>query len=1462
MYFKKLELFGFKSFANRTRLIFEPGVTAVVGPNGVGKCLHESSLVLLADGSRKKIAELVEEAFENLEVEKLNDGLCARNLPSQLEVLTLNPKTLKIETKGVSAFIKRKAPRYILDIKTKSGRRIKCTHYHPFFTLQDGVLKSIEAEELKVGVKIATPRFISTNINPNPNLDLIPGINSYVKDYIRSNNVSVKKTRKTSPKLAAYYENRCEPSRAGIKEVVTLVEEKTAPQVFSQEAKRLMLFAESDVYWDEIVQIDKIYDEEWVYDLEIEDTHNYIADDFFVHNSNIADAIKWVLGEQSAKELRGGKMEDVIFNGTDTTQPVNIAEVSLTLSNEDRYLPIEYDEVIVTRRVFRSGESEYLLNKTQVRLKDIQDLFLGTGIGTSSYSISEQGKIERILNARPEDRREIFEEASGITKYKTKKKEALRKLEHTESNLIRLADIINEVKRQINSIERQAKKAQKYQQEFDCLKELDTKLSLHKYKNIIEQKDAKDKECQQLKHKQNVNSYELNAHTQGLRNQRGELTTLEQTLSDTRNRLMNTVTTIDKNASKASLNEERIKEISSRRTSLTAEIEHMEGRIESLNQKINQMQQAMDELGKQNDEKQDMVRQRQKRLEKITSSTKECEVIISQSKIDIMDNMAKQSKAKNELAKVSANTASLSHRHRRLAAEKEATYSQISTYTDKFKQAESALKEQVEKTEAHRAQLKQSQENLQSLNKEHSLLSESIASFEKSLAGCASKLEILTNLTEKKEGLPEGVKAYLEMLNESKQAKNSFIGVLADIIKVKPGYERALESALGDELNSVVLKDEDAAVKAVDYLAGQQQGKASFIILERCSQHKRKFGFGSSHPAQRLSEIIDIEGAHQGLISYLFDGIFFAKNLEEAFSIIKKSRDRDMKVVTKDGSSVSYNKIVGGGIGSQEYTGIAGRRFRIERLSKEVDGLKGKIGQAKQRRESLVKQIDSCQKDSESKDVVLREEEKILAQKETDKTRLEAELKKLEEEFNLVRMELGEMSQQQEELKNTENSLKEELNNLESEHQNLQDIISEKQKAIASNASEKDSLLISFTEAKTELSLLSEKYASQENTLDMLKDSLDKDEFNLQNRKSQIKEGEERVEHLNSETQRITQENEILEQQKDQLNSKVAELEKMRYSITAELEKLEEQAQTQQNQMDVLKNNISALQISIAELNYEANSIKERIYQAYKANLERLDITFAGNENWQQITQQVEELKVKIEKMGPVNLVAIEEHKELQERYDFLTSQQQDLLDAKESLHKAINRINRTTRKLFIETFEKIKAYFKEYFRLLFGGGTADIYLIDQADILESGIEIIVRPPGKKLQSISLLSGGEKALTSIALLFALFKVKPSPFCVLDEIDAPLDEANIDRFSRILQEFLSASQFIIITHNKKTISIADVMYGITMEKSGISKIVSVKFAQEEIDRKEKAAERKQKQEIKAKDKKPATIDESV
>ncbi|MFH0732026.1 MAG: chromosome segregation protein SMC [Candidatus Omnitrophota bacterium] len=1152
--------------------------------------------------------------------------------------------------------------------------------------------------------------------------------------------------------------------------------------------------------------------------------------------SNISDSIKWVLGEQSAKELRGGKMEDVIFNGTDTTQAVNIAEVSLTLSNEDRSLPIEYDEVTITRRVFRSGESEYLLNKTQVRLKDINDLLAGTGIGTSSYSIAEQGKMDRVLSARPEDRREIFEEASGITKYKNRKKEALRKLEHTENNLARLSDIISEVKRQINSIERQAKKAEKYKLEFEHLKELDLKHSFYKYKNIKANKQEKDREFQLLKSKEGSFSLELNAHTMDFHTRRQELNFLEQEVLDAKTHLMSTTSTIEKNSSNIALNNGRINEIVSRREYLNTEIKQAQAKIEYLRKQIEQLQVTFDQLQSNKENKQISVQQGESTLSELSSNIKECEAIISKAKLDMMDNLSEQSRLKNSIAKAAADISALSHRHRRLAAEKESANTDITTRTEKFKVFESALQNELDKVNDCSRQLEQGRMALDSLTGRLPELDASIISLEKDLSSSVSKLDVLKSLTESNEGLSDGAKAYLKMIEASDEERRDFVGVLTDIIKVRPGYERALEACLGNELQSIVVKNEAAAKRALDYLKNNHKGIASFIILDKCIQRSEALNV---HQAQNLSDFIEASGTNQALVWCLFEGIFLADSIDQAISMARGNKN--IKVVTKDASCVTYNKITGGGIGPGEYTGLVGRRFRVEQLPGEIEELKRKIEILKNEKIDLLAQVDSCRKDVQAKEDVLRNEEKAFALRENDKTRERSELEKLEEEFNLVELELGELSQEQESLKRQNQLFNEKLCSVESAYQGLQELIAEKQKIIELSASEKEALLIGLAQIKTELSLLSEKYSSQEDTLNMLKDTQAKEQVNLNSRIQQIAEGDERVEFLKSESQRMMQENDILEEQKQQIGNKISDLGLKRDSMAAQIEKQEREALKRQQEMDELKDNISRLQINITELSYEADSIRSRIQQVYKADLDQQVITFDNNENWQQIEAEIHDFTDRIDKMGPVNLVAIEEHKELQERYDFLTSQQQDLINAKESLHKAINRINRTTRALFIETFDKIRVYFREYFRLLFGGGVADIYLIDQVDILESGIEIMVRPPGKKLQSISLLSGGEKALTSVALLFALFKVKPTPFCVLDEMDAPLDEANIDRFNRILGEFVQSTQFIIITHNKRTISIADVMYGITMEKSGISKIVSVKFAQEEIEKKERAAD---------------------
>ncbi len=473
--------------------------------------------------------------------------------------------------------------------------------------------------------------------------------------------------------------------------------------------------------------------------------------------------------------------------------------------------------------------------------------------------------------------------------------------------------------------------------------------------------------------------------------------------------------------------------------------------------------------------------------------------------------------------------------------------------------------------------------------------------------------------------------------------------------------------------------------------------------------------------------------------------------------------------------------------------------------------------------------LEQIKKDVSGQEDMSKREEIKLNSIDTQRVKISEHRERLQEELKLIKLELEETVEEETSLKSREESLSAQYSGLEVKQNETDRSISGSQQTIAEKTSEKESVITLLAELRTEMSLVSEKYESQNATLNMLKSAIENEKISASERSIQLEQSQSKSNALKIDIENLTNLNEDLSAGLNEVDQELLNLQEERGRVYIFVEQSENKTHDMQKDLDEMRSSISNCHLNASELSYTSNSIKERIESAYKIDIENEGVIFNGAEDFDLMVDELSALREKIEKMGPVNMVAIDEHKELKERYEFLSTQQQDLINAKESLHKAINKINRTTRKMFIETFEAIKVAFKEYFKLLFGGGTAELFLMDQADILESGIEIIVRPPGKKLQSISLLSGGEKALTSVALLFALFKVKPTPFCVLDEIDAPLDEANIDRFSKMLEEFIHSTQFIVITHNKKTISVSDVMYGITMEKSGISKIVSVKLA---------------------------------
>lgn len=1159
--------------------------------------------------------------------------------------------------------------------------------------------------------------------------------------------------------------------------------------------------------------------------------------------SNVSDSIKWVLGEQSAKELRGLKMEDVIFNGTDNAQPVNLAEVSLTFSNKDRILPIDYDEVIITRRVYRSGESEYLLNKTQVRLKDINTLLAGTGIGVSSYSIAEQGKMDRVLHSRPEDRREIFEEASGITKYKARKKEALNKLESTENNLIRIADIVNEIKRQINSIERQAQKAERFRVEFEKMKELDIKLALHEYTSIRAKESDKKQSIISLKQKEGQLSLELSLQQDEFRLQREKISELDENISEKKQVLSGTLATIDKNDNSIRVNTERIEELKARSESLSRELDEISRRSQEISEKIASMESGFSMISVEREKKELRVKGTEENLSAITDIIKRCESGIAEAKITVMENASGQSRLRNEISKIAAALSTASSRHRRLGIEEDKIVKDIEQASLSMQSVEGSYAEQrkiIENVLQLLHSLKNAYTQLTINFKEKKDL---IDKLRQRLASSGSKLEVLKDLKQKRDGLSEGVKAYMEFIEKDPVQKGLFVGIVADVINAKEALIKPLESALGEMSQAIIVENVFARQKAIEFLKSTKSGRAHFIVLNDTEGIEGVLPEDTDNQGHinllgRLSEMIEVKQGCKKVIDQLLHDAYLVEKPELENGIA----GHRVTLVAKDGDMRRGAVFTGGYNSCDEYTSIIGRDAKIKELARDVDTLRFQISEYEQEHSRMSFRLEQMKKDVSGQEDIAKREEIKLNSIDAQRLKISEQTDRLQEELKLIRLELEETLEEESSLKLREESSQAQYKQLEEQQQEAERLISSNQQEISQRISEKESAIALLAELRTEMSLVSEKYESQNATLNMLKSALENETMSSSDRKTQAQQSQSRSESLKSDIAGLVEANEALRVELDRINSGFLKLQEERGGLYAFVQQIENKVCDMQKDLDELRSSISNCHLNASELSYTSNNIKDRIEASYRIDIENEGFVFCGTEDFALMSQELDGLKEKIERMGPVNMVAIDEHKELKERYEFLSTQQQDLISAKESLHKAINKINRTTRKMFIETFDAIKVAFKEYFKLLFGGGTAELFLMDQADILESGIEIIVRPPGKKLQSISLLSGGEKALTSVALLFALFKVHPTPFCVLDEIDAPLDEANIDRFSRMLEEFIDSTQFIVITHNKKTISVCDVMYGITMEKSGISKIVSVKLADDErIEQRRKLAE---------------------
>jgi len=1200
--------------------------------------------------------------------------------------------------------------------------------------------------------------------------------------------------------------------------------------------------------------------------------------------SNVLDAIRWVLGEQSAKALRGGEMADVIFNGTDTRQPHNMAEVSMTFSECEQELGVEWNEVRITRRVYRDGKSEYLINGTPCRLKDIHNLFMDTGIGRSAYSIMEQGRTAQLLNSRPEDRRAIFEEAAGITKYKAQKKEALRKLEYTESNLLRVSDIIKEVKRQIGSLQRQAGKARRYQSLMEDLRVLDTHLSHRTYLDLERSITEVAEQVEKSADARALYEREIGEQELEVAGAREQVTALDAETGMARDSLQTLRNRIFSGENRIETNAERCGEFREMGIRARADIDATHLRIREQENEIEQTDAQITSLLEVLRGEEELLQAGAARLQHAQQERQSAEQATESltSRLHGLEN--RLTDVRGELSTASARRDAERSRSLQLQEQVSVAGLAVTTAATRAEQTGTAQA-------STRASLNVAEQELLAAQQGHddSQSARQIAETEwntsvKQLSEREHRLEILRQLEREGEGLGEGAQAILRGLDRPEFYQAGILGTLASLVEVPPVEIPAIEAALGAASRAIVFADAGMAESALQTLREAVQGRASVVASDLLPIHSTPGGSLPEGAISWATDVVRATGSAYGLIARLLEGVVIVSDLQTAFRL--KREHPSLAFAARTGEFIARDGVAHGGATGEASGSALLRRSQIATLEREVSVMREKANHLSLVREGALASLEAAVTRLRDAREVLgntqgllaaAQADNLLATRELENARhrhesLDGEISSLQEHIQLLEAQIADREQQLETATLELSAAREERTAAGSRISFLRDVETDAASDLA------EARLRVATERQRQQSLANQR-APMEARIRELAETITA-------RERDITIHEEKIRSLEAESTGITESVETWKIESTEAEARVLELGVRRAELQSGVEALEIALRGARKTLSDLQDNRSKNEVRLAELRLRAESIRDHVSRRYQLDLagfepdryallkavaqqkekerraalpestESTDSAVEGggpsNDNseevtvevvqatypmsgpipaeipWERIEMVVAELTERADSMGPVNLDAIQEYDELEERYKFLEQQNNDLINGKAELMEAIARINKTTKELFSETFEKIRVNFLEMFTQLFGGGKANLLLMDESDPLESGIEIIASPPGKKLQSISLLSGGERTMTAVALLFAIYMVKPSPFCVLDEMDAPLDESNIGRFIKLLDRFIGQSQFMVITHNKRTMSRADSLYGVTMEERGISKLLSVKF----------------------------------
>jgi chromosome segregation protein len=1149
--------------------------------------------------------------------------------------------------------------------------------------------------------------------------------------------------------------------------------------------------------------------------------------------SNVVDVTKWILGEQSVKSLRGKEMTDVIFNGTATRKALGFAEASMVVSNDDRLLPYDMDEVKVTRRVHRTGEGEYFINQRPARLKDVKELFMDTGVGTKSYSVMEQGQIESFINATSKDRRKLFEEAAGISRYKAKKEEATRKLEKVEQNLLRINDVIDELEKRLKSVTLQAQKARRYQSLVDELKkyrvshsvlfidEINSKRSkideeIAKYENQISELNAKlanyDAETTQYSKDQVDIEHQIQIAESQRASFRAYMAEMDTNQAWSRRNIQDLV-------AENKLLQEEVDGSNARTHKQADQIISIEKELHGLDEKI-ELQ------GKETIQLEDNRNELQESIKGLIESVDEKKQVILQRVNEKIRLESECAGLKAQVEMLQRRREELTESHNVLAKNQDEVNARCLSVEQQVKGKQENKVTVGEVLDSFKKKLLHTEDRVYAIEKE-------ISSTNQKGAAKDSRLQILQDLESRNEGLSGGVKAVLDALKGNSNIGNIH-GIIADLFTVDQEFAVAIEIFLGFRAQEVVTATAQDAKKAIEFLKVNKKGRCTFLPLDRIQARrpvddKYRYKKGVLGLA---SDLITFDPIYKNIMSRLLGHVFIVDTIDNALEI---SKDKDLKefLVTLDGEVFSPDGAISGGT-KREAAGIVTRKNEILVLTKELDEIRDRIttlaqdyNQIKDLRRSVTSDIDKKSAEFQEINIGLSrlnaELQEILREKEKAARSAEENAGALS---RLVETNDKSTSRVEEIIK--------QLSVFSAYGTSIEEGISELEKGLREKERVLSGLNNSVTTAKMELASVRDKKHRLEGERELIKRNVDeqrdrvsRDEYKLEENNRRKSELEKKIIATEAELHEYLLKNSVQEGELKKFINKREETREM-------LKKSFEEAEGFRKEERKYSDELNAQKMKLYEVDMNATKIKDKIWEEYRINIDEFLQQITPEEkieiqatDFSQLSEFIDATEKKIKNIGPVNVDAIQEQEALDERFNFLTRQRNDLVNGKNSLSDVIEEINAVSRELFVKTFEEVRIAFQDMFRRLFGGGRADIVIQEGVDVLEAGIEIFAKPPGKENRSITLLSGGEKVMTTIALLFAVFKTKPSPFCILDEIDAALDEANVDRFMAVLQEFLSFTQFVIITHNPRTMSMSDEIYGVTMEEKGVSKAFTMK-----------------------------------